>query len=42
MPAEAARTQLACGNHVQWMAGLLDLPPPPGVAPREPGLRLER
>jgi aminoglycoside phosphotransferase (APT) family kinase protein len=42
MTAEAARAQLACGNHTQWIAGLLDLAPPPGVTPRVPDLRLER
>jgi aminoglycoside phosphotransferase (APT) family kinase protein len=42
MSADAARVQLACGNHVQWMSGLLDLTPPPGVTPRVPELRLER
>jgi aminoglycoside phosphotransferase (APT) family kinase protein len=42
MTAEAARTQLACGNHVQLLSGLLDLMPPRGVTPRVPDLRLER
>jgi aminoglycoside phosphotransferase (APT) family kinase protein len=42
MTAEAARAQLACGNHVQLMSGLLDLTPPRGVVPRVPDLRLER
>jgi aminoglycoside phosphotransferase (APT) family kinase protein len=42
MTAEAARVQLSCGNHVQWIAGLLDRAPPRGVTPRVPDLRLER
>ena len=42
MTAEARRTQLACGNHVQLLSGLLDLTPPRGVTPRVPDLRLER
>jgi len=42
MTQEAARMQLACGNHVQLLSGLLDLTPPPGVVPRMPELRLER
>ena len=42
MTAEAASAQLACGDHVQWISGLLDLTPPPGVAPRVPDLRLVR
>ena len=42
MTAEAARTQLACGNHVQLMSGLLDLTPPRGVTPRVPDVRLDR
>ena len=42
MTQEAARMQLACGNHVQLLSGLLDLTPPPGVVPRVPELRLER
>ena len=42
MTEEADRTQLACGNHVQLLSGLLDLTPPRGVAPRVPELRLER
>jgi aminoglycoside phosphotransferase (APT) family kinase protein len=42
MTAEARRTQLARGNHVQLMSGLLDLTPPRGVTPRVPDLRLER
>jgi hypothetical protein len=42
MSAEAARLQLACGPHVQWMSGLLELAPPRGVTPRVPELRLER
>jgi aminoglycoside phosphotransferase (APT) family kinase protein len=40
--AEAARVQLACGNHVQLISGLLDLEPPPGVTPRVPEVRLDR
>ena len=42
MTEEAARAQLASGNHVQLMSGLLELTPPRGVAPRVPDLRLER
>ena len=34
--------QLAGGNHVQLMSGLLDLTPPPGVTPRVPDVRLDR
>lgn len=42
MTVEAARTQLACGDHVQLVSGLLGLPPPPGVVPRVPDVQLER
>jgi aminoglycoside phosphotransferase (APT) family kinase protein len=42
MTAEARGAQLASGNHVQWMSGLLDLAPPLGVVPRVPDVRLER
>jgi aminoglycoside phosphotransferase (APT) family kinase protein len=42
MTPEAARTQLACGDHVQLLSGLLDLTPPRGVSPRVPDVRLER
>jgi len=42
MTAEAARAQLAGGDHVQLISGLLDLTPPPGVTPRVPEVRLER
>lgn len=38
MSAEVARVQLARGNHVQLIAGLLDLEPPAGVVPRVPEL----
>ena len=40
--AEAARVQLACGNHVQWISGLLELTPPRGVVPRVPDFRVDR
>jgi aminoglycoside phosphotransferase (APT) family kinase protein len=42
MSEEARRAQLASGNPVQWMSGLLDLTPPRGVVPRVPDLQLER
>ena len=42
MTAEVAREQLRVGNHVQLMAGLLDLTPPPGVVPLVPDVRLDR
>jgi len=42
MTADAARVQLGCGPHVQWMSGLLELAPPPGVTAHVPELRLER
>jgi aminoglycoside phosphotransferase (APT) family kinase protein len=33
---------VARGHHVQLIAGLLDLAPPPSVAPRVPDVRLDR
>lgn len=42
MTPEAARAELAHGMHVQLMAGLLELSPPEGVAPRVPNVRLDR
>jgi aminoglycoside phosphotransferase (APT) family kinase protein len=42
MTADAARTQLACGDPVQLLSGLLELTPPHGVTPRVPRVRLER
>lgn len=42
MPAEAAQMQLDAGTHVQLLAGLLDLTPPPGVLPVIPDVRLDR
>jgi aminoglycoside phosphotransferase (APT) family kinase protein len=42
MTSEVARAQLATGQHVQLMAGLLELIPPPGVAPIVPDVRLDR
>lgn len=40
MAQDAARAFLASGQHVRWIAGLLDLSPPPGVVPRVPDVRL--
>src|SRR5262245_13279891 len=42
MTAEAARAELRRGNHVRLISGLLDLAPPPGVAPLVPDVRLDR
>jgi len=42
MTAEVARTELARGQHVQWMSGLLDVTPPAGVVPRVPDVALDR
>jgi aminoglycoside phosphotransferase (APT) family kinase protein len=42
MPAELARLQLDTGNHVQLIAGLLDIEPPAGVVPLVPDVRLDR
>lgn len=42
MTEEAARVQLACGDPVQLLSGLLELSPPPGVVPRVPDVRLDR
>jgi len=42
MTPEVARAQLVSGNHVQCMAGLLELTPPPGVEPQVPPVRLDR
>jgi len=42
MPAELAERQLSAGLHVQLLAGLLDLEPPPGVTPFVPDVRLDR
>lgn len=42
MTPDVARTQLARGNHVQLISGLLDLSPPPGVTPTVPEVRLAR
>lgn len=42
MSADLALAQLCVGNHVQLLAGLLDLTPPPGVVPMVPDVRLDR
>lgn len=42
MPADFARLQLSTGNHVQLLAGLLDLAAPPGVTPLVPDVRFDR
>jgi hypothetical protein len=42
MPAQLADEQLSSGLHVQLLAGLLDLQPPPGVAPVVPEVRWNR
>jgi aminoglycoside phosphotransferase (APT) family kinase protein len=42
MTGDVARAELARGLHVQLMAGLLELTPPPGVTPRVPDVRLDR
>lgn len=42
MSTEAAQMQLGTGTHVQMLAGLLDLTPPPGVVPVVPDIRLDR
>jgi aminoglycoside phosphotransferase (APT) family kinase protein len=42
MSAEVAEGQLATGLHVQMLAGLLELKPPPGVTPTVPDVRWER
>jgi aminoglycoside phosphotransferase (APT) family kinase protein len=42
MPAEFARLQLSTGNHVQLLAGLLDVAPPPGVVPLLPDVQFDR
>jgi hypothetical protein len=41
MSAEQVRAALVGGSHVRLIAGLLDLAPPPGVAPQVPEVRLE-
>ncbi|MEX0665806.1 MAG: phosphotransferase family protein [Acidimicrobiia bacterium] len=42
MTGDAARAELAHGLHVQFMSGLLELTPPPGVTPRVPDVRVDR
>lgn len=42
MSAEQADEQLRTGLHVQLLAGLLDLPAPPGVTPEMPNVRCDR
>lgn len=42
MPAQLADEQLSSGLHIQLLAGLLDLQPPPGVAPVVPEVRWNR
>lgn len=41
VPTEYAEQQLSTGLHVQLLAGLLELRPPPGVTPVVPDVRLD-
>jgi aminoglycoside phosphotransferase (APT) family kinase protein len=41
LPDAVARAQISGGLHVQLMSGLLELPPPAGVTPLVPSVRLD-